>query len=521
MSNPRDRTQDKHSPVWDRLPKPLKGIRALLAGVVLTAAVTGICSILVDGLPAHGVAMLYILGVVAAAVAVGTKGGIAAAISAFLAFNYFFLQPTYTFTISDPRDLIALLVFFGVAISTGSLAGRLREVAEQARQNARSLESLNALASRLSAATGVEAVADALTSQASRLSAAPAVVLRVEKTELTIITQVHEAPPLSTADWQAASRCVSARQAVYPAALGWPGSRYEFRPVIARDEVVAVLGVYQANNDDANDATLNAMVKQAAIALERLSFEAEKNAAEKDIEAERLRAALLSSVSHDIKTPLASIQGAVTSLRELGHKMPEETKADLLLAIDEEAARLSRFVTKLLDMVRLQSGPSDMVKDWIDLNDTLGATVARARKSMPGARIRMDVADTAPAMIRADETLVEHILLNVIENAFNFSPADTEINVKMRAVRDGTQVQVEDTGAGIAPADLPRVFDKFFRGSGAKVHGSGLGLTICQEVMKALGGTITVDSPIAHSRGTRVTLFFPEGSHDKTDGATT
>lgn len=519
MRSPQDRAQATQSHVWDRLPKPLKGYRALLAGLALTAASTAVCLSVTDWLPAHGVAMLYILSVVAGAVAFGVQGGNAAATAAFLAYNYFFLRPTYTFSISDPRDLIALLVFFGVATATGSLAGRLREVAEQARLRSSSLESLNALASQLSGAQNADAVADALAREASKVSMSPAVVLEVGEPSLTIKAQVANGPPLSTADWQAARRSVSTRQTIYPAATGWPGSHYEFRPVIVRDAAVAVLGVHQDTPDDAIDVTLGSMVQQAAIALERLSFEAKKNAAEKEAETERLRAALLSSLSHDIKTPLASIQGAVTSLRDLGHKMPEESKADLLLAIEEEAARLSRFVTNLLDMTRIQSGPPDMAKDWIDLNDTLGATVARARKIMPAARIRTEI-EGPPAMLCADETLLEHVLLNVIENAVNFSPAGAEIRVAVAPADDGYRIVVEDEGAGISPQDLPRIFDKFFRGSGVRVPGSGLGLTICKEVVTALGGTIAAESPVANGKGTRITLFFPSGRLETLDGAT-
>ncbi len=129
---------------------------------------------------------------------------------------------------------------------------------------------------------------------------------------------------------------------------------------------------------------------------------------------------MLSSVSHDIKTPLASIKGAVTSLRELGPKMPEESRSDLLAAIEEEAERLSRFVTNILDMMRFESNVA-VSWDWIDLGDTIAVTVARARKLMPRAKLSLEVPD-APAMIWGDETLVEHVFLNVIENAVNFSP---------------------------------------------------------------------------------------------------
>jgi two-component system sensor histidine kinase KdpD len=461
--------------------------------------------------------MFYILAVVASAVTFGVVAGLATATAAFLAYNFFFLPPAYTFSISDPRDFVALLVFFAVAIATGSLAGRLREVAEQARQRSNFLETLNSLALRLSAAASPDEIAEALVLEASKAAGEPAVLLRRNDRDLTVMSKHPGTEPLSTEDWQAAQRCASSGQTIYPVAAGWPGSRYEFRPLRVGSTLAGVFGLHQRAFDETRDATMDAMVYQTALAWERLSLQAEKSAAERQADAERLRSVLLSSVSHDIKTPLAAIQGAVTSLRELGPKLSDDSKTELLATIEEETVRLTRFVTNMLDMVRFQSGAPNIRTDWIDLVDTIGASVARARKTKPGARITFD-AEASPAIVRGDETLLDHVFLNVIENAANASPEGGEIGVSLRSTDSGFCVDVVDQGPGIAPDVLPRIFDKFYRAPGTKTQGSGLGLTICKEVMTALDGRISVQSPATIKGGTRISLHFPEAENHTTTG---
>lgn len=504
---------------WDWLPRPLKGGPAVTSGVLFTALITTVCAAIDGWLPPHGVSIFYILAVVSSAVAFGMISGLSAAITSFFAYNYFFLQPTYTFTISDPRDLVTLLIFFAVAIATASLAGRLREAAEQAHQRSKSLETLNALATRLSGAGSAYDFTEALRSEASRLSGQPAVVLCRSDDSLKELSQTSENSPLNTADWQAAQRCAASRQTIYPVASGWEGSHYEFRPIVVENRVTAVLGVGQSQFDEAHDAAVDAMVQQTASALERLSLETAKTEAEKQAENERLRSALLSSVSHDLKTPLAAIQGAVTSLRELGSKLPVESKNELLATIDEEAQHLSRFVTNMLDMVRLQSGPLDLGKNWIDLADTLAIAVRHARKIIPGAEIKLDIR-VAPALVWGDESLLEPVFLNVLENAANAAQGGEGIKAILRASGDAEyRVEIEDGGVGIAAQILPKIFDKFYRAPGTKTRGSGLGLAICKEVMTAMGGSITAESPLANGRGTRLTLTFTNAASQGQHGA--
>lgn len=490
-----------------------------MRGVLCTALITAVCAAIDFWLPAHGVSMFYILAVVGSAVAFGMNSGLSAAISSFLAYNYFFIEPTYTFTISDPRDLFTLLIFFAVAIATGSLAGRLREAAEQAHERSQSLETLNSLATRLSGAHSAHEVTGALRLEASRMSGQPVVILSAADDGLKAASAAPDSSALNSADWQAAQRCAASRQTIYPATSGWEGSHYEFRPIVVENRVAAIVGVRQSRFDEANDAAIDAMVQQTSAALERLSLENARAGAEKRAENERLRSALLSSVSHDLKTPLAAIQGAVTSLRELGSKLPDDSKSEMLATIDEETLHLSRFVTNMLDMVRLQSGPVELGKGWIDLADTLASAVRHARKIIPGAAVKLDIR-AAPALVRGDESLLEHVFLNVLENAANASLQGEDIKVILHASGDAEyRVEVEDSGTGIAAGALPKIFDKFYRAPDTKTRGSGLGLAICKEVVTAMGGSIAAESPLTNGRGTRITLTFASAASHRHGGS--
>jgi two-component system, OmpR family, sensor histidine kinase KdpD len=500
--------------VWDRLPAQINGLNAVLVGACLTAGVTVAGLLVSQWLPTQGTTLLYILVIVGGAVGFGIVTGLTSATLAFFAYNFFFVPPTYTFTISDPRDLFALFVFFGVALTTGSLAGHMREIAERAQRHATALLSLGGFAEALSRAASFSEVATALASEAAKVAAGRAVVLQVEGNELKLAASSPAASGLDSADWQAAQRAARNVTAAYPSAPGWPGSTYEFHPIASEGrECIAVLGVRRPQGQPSDlqvDETLEAMLRHAVIAFEKNALEAEKAAVRAEAEAERMRSALLSSISHDLKTPLASIHGAVTSLRELGPQMPESTRADLLLAIEEESARLSRFVTNLLDMTRVEAGQPDLLRDWVELQDIVSTTVARARRLLPSSVIALD--GHAPAgVVRGDAVLLEHVIFNVLDNAVRYSPPGAPVTVGIERSGETFRVTVEDQGVGIAQHNLPHVFDKFFRAkAAATVSGTGLGLTICKRIIEGMGGTIAAESPIANGRGTRITMRFPK-----------
>lgn len=227
-------------------------------------------------------------------------------------------------------------------------------------------------------------------------------------------------------------------------------------------------------------------------------------------ERERLRSAILSSLSHDLRTPLASIVGSASSLRTLGDKLRPETRVDLLAAIEEEAERLAQFVTNLLHMTRLETESIDLRNDWIEVGEVAQSAVARMRRLKTDAMIVLECPSSLPA-IRGNAVLLEHVIFNLLDNSAKFSNRGSGIDVSISAANSKISLVVVDQGRGI-PADVrSRLFEAFNRtkSSDEDVGGTGLGLAISNRVIEGMGGSITVDSPISDGRGTRVTITLP------------
>jgi two-component system sensor histidine kinase KdpD len=236
---------------------------------------------------------------------------------------------------------------------------------------------------------------------------------------------------------------------------------------------------------------LDGLCDQAAVAIERISLAKGLDEARVLAETERLRAALLTSISHDLRTPLASILGAVSSLRSFPEKYGAAERDELIATLQEEAERLNRFVSNLLDMTRLESGAIELNVELIDVAEIIGSALQRAGNVLTGHHVEVDIEPGLP-MLRLDAVLFEQVLFNLLDNAAKYSPAGSTIEV--RASRNGELVEIEivDGGPGIPPADLERIFDKFYR-----VHaldrrraGTGLGLAICRGFVEAQGGSI-------------------------------
>ncbi|KAF0229402.1 MAG: two component sensor [Beijerinckiaceae bacterium] len=472
--------------------------KSLAVTVTMVMVATVIAMALRTVIPPGSVALIFLIAVLFSAVLFGFWTGIAASGLAFLAYNFFFVEPVLTFRVAYAEDFLALGVFVLVAGLTGTLAGRLREQATAAQEHARLLEHLASLSNAFGAASSEDDVRQALLLGLHGLTGATATLI-----DHGLLSD----PPLGPHDLQAAERVLRHGTPQPAAAFGWSGGRYSFYPLVKTPMAHLVAGVQIRRPSYELDRAIISAIEQAGAAIARLHLAHAADEARLKAEGESLRSALLSSLSHDLKTPLATILGSVTTLRQLSDTLPETARDDLLQAIEEDARRLNAYVSNLLHMTRLQTG-LDPRLDWVDPRDVLNGAVARIHRECPDRVIQTRM-DGAPALLRTDAALLEQALFNCIDNAARAAPAGTIIAVSLRQKDDFLRFAVEDEGPGVPMSDQQRIFEAFQRGATAAPGGTGLGLAITKGIVQALGGDLGVESPLNETGGARFWLAFP------------
>jgi two-component system sensor histidine kinase KdpD len=457
------------------------------------------------------ISLLFLLAVLGASVVSGYASAFLAALLSALAYNFFFIDPRHTFTIAAPHEVFALFVFLAVAIIAGGLASRIREQADVARIRATALQSLYDFSRKL-ASTGKGD--DAIWLAVSQLQASlkrKVVLLVPRKGDLAVAAAWPPDTELDVTDMTAARWTHDKREPAGHGTGTLPNSRFEFRPLLGPHGIVGVCGIeHTGDRLDLNaERALTAILDQTAIALDRARLADETVEQAARLEGERYREALLSSISHDLRTPLATITGAVTGLRQLGDRMTPENRDDLLQSIEEESGRMSRFVANLLDMTRIEAGTLKPKRDWVDVADVVQSAVERTRRYAPGRIVETGIAADLP-LIRGDSVLIGQVLFNLLDNAVKYG-GDEPVNVYAR--RDGKDVliSVTDLGKGIPSEDLDRIFEKFYRRGkpDGRAPGTGLGLSIARGFVEAMGGKIHAESPALKKRGTRIVMRFP------------
>ncbi|MBA4795799.1 MAG: sensor histidine kinase KdpD [Rhizobiales bacterium] len=485
-----------------------------LGFVTLTALIGKGIDLFVD-LP--NISLLFLLAVLGASVVGGYAAAFLAAALSALAYNFFFIDPIHTFTIAAPHEVFALFIFLAVAMIAGGFASRIREQAEVARYRATALQSLYDFSRKLaSTAKGEDAIWLAVLQLQASLKRR-VVLLLPRKGDLAVAAAWPPDTELDVTDLTAARWTHDKREPAGHGTGTLPNSRFEFRPLLGPHGIVGVCGIEHSGDRLGLNAerSLTAILDQTAIALDRARLADETVEQAARLEGERYREALLSSISHDLRTPLATITGAVTGLRELGERMTPENRDDLLQSIEEESGRMSRFVANLLDMTRIEAGTLKPKQDWVDIADVVQSAVERTRKHAPGRSIETGIAADLP-LIRGDSVLIGQVLFNLLDNAVKYG-GDEPVNVYAR--RDGKDVliSVTDHGKGIPPEDLDRIFEKFYRRGkpDGRSPGTGLGLSIARGFVEAMGGRIHAESPALKKKGTRIVMRFPANSEDK------
>ncbi len=513
--------------------------KPLWVQLVLGAAVATVCTLVCLPLsaifPLAELVMVYILGVMLASLQFNRMASAVTAVMCAAAFDFFFVLPRFNLVPSDLKHLVTVagLLALGLVISTltARLLHQITAVAvEQERTRA-----LLALSRELARTESMADLAAEAAEHVGHFFSAPAAVFLVEAAKpLHVLAAAglgHEAAAeaqLSAVEQDPSWRELAARALAtgpdedvtvsgIPGSVAVPltGSRGNLGALVIRSGVKRPVSAEEASQ-------LKAFAAQTGLAIERAQLEVEAERARLAVETERLRGALLSSVSHDLRTPLGAITGATSALLDDEKLLRSEPGRDLLTTVYEEAVRLNRLVGSLLDMTRLEAGAVAANKEWQPLEEVIGAALTRRADELAGHQVTVKMDYTLP-LVEIDSVLIEQALGNILDNAARHTSPGTVIEVEARPLGGGVEIQVADRGPGLMPGEESLVFDKFYRGrrvTGRVPSGTGLGLAIAREIVTAHGGTIRIMS--AAAGGARFEICLPvthDAKHEKEAGA--
>ncbi len=500
----------------EMLPKVRRGIaraepgawRAYLATLMMVAAVTVVATELFHILALGNVALLYLLPVMLAASLFGRWPGVFAGLASSLAYNFFFLPPVGTFSVSNPENVVTLLVLLGVAFVTSHFAARARTQADLAGSSARQNAAIAGFARQLTTARTDEELMQAICAEVARLFDVRTALLTPSSAGPVLRAAYPPEDRLATIEMAAAQWTLDKGQPAGRGSDTLTASDWLFHPLRATDRTMAALGV--ARDDGRNPIRsdqlqlLMSLIDQASLVLDRMQIENEMRDVAELRERDRLRAALLSSVSHDLRTPLTAIRAAVDGMRRA------PTPA-LLDEIATETARLNRFVANLLDMARVEAGALRLTLQAIDLTDAVAGALHDTQQILAGREVRIELPADLP-MVRVDPQLFHHVLINLLDNAGRYGDPGTPITVTAQRDGMGLTLSVLDEGAGLPPGQEQAVFETFHRleGSDRSKAGAGLGLAIVKGFADAMGIGVEAANRVAPG-GARFGLRFGEG----------
>src|SRR5258707_401781 len=402
----------------------------------------------------------------------------------------------YTFTIRATKNAVAPFFFLVVATLTSNLTARTRSPAVTARKRAQTTAELYAFSRKLAGIVGLDDLLWATSYQIASMLRVRVVMLLPENANGSIVVRGGYPPEdeLDEADLAAARWSWDRNRPAGRGADTLPRAKRLFLPLRTRRSTVGVLGI----DRDApgplltpdEQRLLDALADQAAVAIERINLVADVDEVRVLAATERLRSALVTTISHDLRTPLASILGSVTSLRSYGELYDQSERDELIATIQEEAERLNRFVTNLLDMTRLEAGVLETKSAMIDLSEVVGTALQRAARVLENHRVTVDLEPDLP-MVRVDFVLFEQVLFNLLDNAAKYAPSGSAITLRARRQGESLVIEILDEGGGIPPEHLAHIFEKFYRIRRADRQraGTGLGLAICRGFVEAIGGT--------------------------------
>ena len=457
------------------------------------------------------VLMVYLLGVLYVATRHSRGAAVLASVLGVAAFNFFFVPPHLTFIVSERQYLFTFAVMLVTTLVISALTHRVRSQAEVAGQRERRTAAVFALSRDLAAArTTAEVVTATLRNVTGLLGGRSLILLPDGNRRLVVQGDRSDRASLEGEDYAAAQRAFTFGNGVAGATTVTTTGGV-FIPLNGSRGPVGVLGILgrseaQELTDDQRQLA-EALASQSAVAVERAALTEEARQAWERVEAEFLRNTLLSGVSHDLRTPLAAIAGAASTLIETGDSLSSDARSEMLDDIYAGAERMERLITNLLDMTRLESGGLIVKREWQSVQEVVGAALHRLDRRLCGRRVTVMVPDDLP-LVHIDDVLIEQVLTNLLDNAVEYTPPGSAIEIIARRTGEVLEVQVADNGPGLPPGTEERVFQKFFRaGSATNRRGIGLGLAICRGIVEAHGGTISVER--RPSGGARFRFVLP------------
>ena len=484
--------------------------RGYVASLGLIAAATLLCEVLRPFLAPTNMIMFYLLAVVIAAVRLGRKPAMATALLGVIAFAFFFVPPRLTFVVADTQYFLTFLGLFVVGLVISTLVARAQERAEMIRDREVQTASLYYLSRDLAAAVDIDAVLKAVVRNVEEALGAQVMILLPEGERLDILAAsadlTLDLKEQAVADWAFRNSHPAGR-----ATDTLVSAELIYLPLRTPAGTLGVMGVRLEKEQDyhsqENRRLLDAFATQTAMAIERIRFSHQAEQAQIIQARENLERALLNSISHDLRTPLVTVTGVLSSLKEEGTQLSDQARQELLETAFSEAQRLNRFVGNLLDMTRLEAGVIRLNFEPCDVQDLVGCALAAIESRLGQRSVEINLAPDLP-LLSLDPVLMTQVLVNLLDNAHKFAPAGSAIEISAAANAQGLAIEVADHGPGVPEQDLQRIFDKFYRipipeGAG----GTGLGLSICKGIVEAHHGKIWAEN--RSDGGLRIVLRLP------------
>lgn len=487
-------------------------IRPYVFALGYVAVALGVSTVLSRMLDVRNIAIVFLMAVLGSAATAGLGPALFASVVGALIINFFYLLPTFTFVIHDLESVVALVFFLGAAVLTSNLTARVHRQARVARHRARTTEDLYLFAKRLTVAGTLDDVLWVSVNHIATILQVNSVILLPKGGTVSVSAGFPPDDTLAGSDIAAAHWAWEHNRPAGRGADTLPGAKRLYIPLRTGRMVVGVVGLDSERPGPLlspdQSRIFDALADLAALAIERIQLVEDLERAHVTAEADKLRSALLTSISHDLRAPLAGVMGAADTLRDYFDALEEGDRRALLGTILDESARLNRFIANLLDMTRIESGMTMPNLAATDLGEVIGASVERASRIAGAHHFEIAVAPEIP-LLHLDSVLMEQALFNLLDNAAKYSPDGSTVLVEAWPDNGTVVLRVVDQGAGILAADLSRVFDMFYRVRKADSvqAGTGLGLAICRGFIEAMGGTISASNRVPDRSGQTGAIF--------------